>query len=77
MEIVIGFENMQIKLNGNVTELNKNIENLQQLIDSMKDSLGAFFAVEKNKKIIFKEQYSNEPLTENDEIEIVSLAGGG
>lgn len=34
-------------------------------------------AVEKNGKIIPKALYENEPLAENDRLEIVSFVGGG
>ena len=34
-------------------------------------------AVEKNGEIVPKNLYENEPLTENDRLEIVSFVGGG
>ena len=67
---------MKIVLNGK-TEKIENIRTIKDLIDKLGDSLPKFFAVEKNKEIIYKENYANCVLSENDEVEIVIFAGGG
>lgn len=80
MAIVTGFKGrfkMIIKINGKLENINDNINTLSQLIEDLKDKLPKLFAIEKNGKIIYKENYVNESVNNNDEIEIVMFCGGG
>lgn len=80
MAIVTGFKGrfkMIIKINGKLENINDNINTLSQLIENLKDKLPKLFAIEKNGKIIYKENYVNESVNNNDEIEIVMFCGGG
>ena len=43
----------------------------------MNDKIPKLFAIEKNGKIIYKENYETETINNNDEIEIVMFCGGG
>ncbi len=68
---------MKIKINGKTEVISDNINNLSMLIDFLEDKIPKLFAIEKNGKIIYKENYKKETLKENDEIEIVMFCGGG
>ena len=67
---------MKIILNGKVENF-EDISTVEDLINNLKKDLPKFFAVEYNKQIIYKEDYSSCKIQENDEIEIVVFAGGG
>lgn len=69
-----GLKNIKVKINGEETELQEGL-NLNDLA-KMRDLKG-FFAIEKNLKIINKEDYAATEINEGDEIEIVGFAGGG
>ncbi len=68
---------MIVKINGKLENINDNINTLSQLIESLNDKLPKLFAIEKNGKIIYKENYDNESINNNDQIEIVMFCGGG
>ncbi|MDR1168762.1 MAG: sulfur carrier protein ThiS [Heliobacteriaceae bacterium] len=38
---------------------------------------GTMYVIEKNKKIVNKEDYAAEPLNEGDSLELAGFAGGG
>ncbi len=66
--------NIKVKINGETVELNEGL-NLNDL--ALMRSLKGFFAIEKNLKIINKEDYEKTLIENGDEIEIVGFAGGG
>lgn len=68
---------MFIKINGKIENIDANINTLAQLVENLNDKLPKLFAIEKNGKIIYKENYTNETINDNDEIEIVMFCGGG
>ena len=81
METVIGFnrnnKTMIIKINGKEEKIEESVNTLEKLIKSMNDKIPKLFAIEKNGKIIYKENYQTESINNNDEIEIVMFCGGG
>ena len=80
METVIGFNRnntMIIKINGKEENIEESVNTLEKLIKSMNDKIPKLFAIEKNGKIIYKENYETETINNNDEIEIVMFCGGG
>lgn len=81
METVIGFNRnnkiMIIKINGKEENIEESVNTLEKLIKSMNDKIPKLFAIEKNGKIIYKENYQTESINNNDEIEIVMFCGGG
>lgn len=81
METVIGFnrnnKTMIIKINGKEKNIEESVNTLDKLIKSMNDKIPKLFAIEKNGKIIYKENYETETINNNDEIEIVMFCGGG
>ena len=81
METVIGFnrnnKTMIIKINGKEENIEESVNTLEKLIKSMNDKIPTLFAIEKNGKIIYKENYETETINNNDEIEIVMFCGGG
>lgn len=81
METVIGFNRnnkiMIIKINGKEENIEESVNTLEKLITSMNDKIPKLFAIEKNGKIIYKENYQTESINNNDEIEIVMFCGGG
>lgn len=68
---------MKIKLNGEIREIDNSINNIEKLVESLKDSLPKLFVIEHNQEIIYKEEYQDKIIQENDEIEIVVFTGGG
>ncbi len=64
----------QIILNGTKKDVPDNTT-LDALISAME--LPKFFVVEKNLKIIYKEDYKNHVLKDGDTLEIASFCGGG
>ena len=65
---------MHIKVNGKPVELECEMTVGEFVQDR---ALKGMFAIEKNLKIINKEDYSTELLQEGDSIEIVGFVGGG
>ncbi len=65
---------IKVKINGESVELQSglNLDNLAEI-----KNLKGFFAIEKNLKIINKEDYAKTVIQDGDEIEIVGFAGGG
>ncbi len=63
-----------MKLNGR--ELNKNYENLEQLLAEHQFDI-KYIAVECNGRIIPKSEYQNYVPGPEDEMEVVSFVGGG
>lgn len=68
---------MRIKINGKEENIEESVNTLDKLIKSMNDKIPKLFAIEKNGKIIYKENYETETINNNDEIEIVMFCGGG
>ena len=66
--------NIKVKINGEELELQDGL-NLNNLVELR--ALKGFFAIEKNLKIINKEDYEKTIIEDGDEIEIVGFAGGG
>lgn len=65
---------MHIKVNGKPVDLEYEMTVGEFVQDR---ALKGMFAIEKNLKIINKEDYSTELLQEGDSIEIVGFVGGG
>ena len=65
---------IKVKINAEDAELSEGL-NLNDLA-KMRELKG-FFAIEKNLKIINKEDYEKTVIENGDEIEIVGFAGGG
>lgn len=66
---------INIEVNGNKIELEEN-STVQDLIQARKVT-GTMFVIEKNLKIVQKEDYSSERLSNGDQIEIAGFFGGG
>ncbi len=66
---------MKVIFNGEEKEFN-NCKTVADLVSQI-DSLPQLFVIEKNKNIIYKENYASELLNEGDSIEVVSFTGGG
>jgi thiamine biosynthesis protein ThiS len=64
---------MEIFVNNKKTNLNEN-STIEDLLNSLK--LPAYYVVELNKQIIYKENY-NTVLKNADKVEIASFTGGG
>lgn len=64
-----------VKINGNNIEL-ENISTVKEMIMA-RNITGSMFVVEKNLKIVPKEEYSHTKVEENDSFEIVGFFGGG
>jgi len=71
---VLILSGIKVKINGESVELQSGL-NLDNLAEIKK--LKGFFAIEKNLKIINKEDYAKTVIEDGDEIEIVGFAGGG
>ena len=65
---------IEIRLNGEPKTVN--VETLQELLAHL-HLLEKPVAVERNREIIFKEQYQNTRLDAGDAIEIIQFVGGG
>lgn len=66
---------MIIKINGEKTEINKTM-NIKELVNFLKLEK-EIIAIEKNKKIVYKQNYEKELVKDNDSIEIIRFFGGG
>ncbi len=66
---------MNVIINGKNIEL-KNSSTIAEMIIE-RQITGTMFVVEKNLKIVNKEDYAKTPIQENDKIEIVGFFGGG
>lgn len=67
--------NIKISVNGNEVEIQAN-STVQDFITERKVT-GAMFVIEKNLKIVQKQDYSTEKISDGDKIEIVGFFGGG
>lgn len=74
MVFVIGTVMAHIILNGIKKEISGNIS-VSALLMQM--DLPKFFVVEKNKEIIYKENFDSEYLCDGDVVEIATFCGGG
>ncbi len=74
MVFVIGTVMARIILNGIQKEISDNIS-VSTLLAQM--DLPKFFVVEKNKEIIYKENFDSEYLSDGDVLEIATFCGGG
>lgn len=66
---------IKIEVNGNEVEINEN-STVQDFIIERKVT-GTMFVIEKNLKIVQKEDYSTEKISKGDKIELVGFFGGG
>lgn len=74
MVFVIGTVMAHIILNGIKKEISDNIS-VSALLAQM--DLPKFFVVEKNKEIIYKENFDSEYLSDGDVVEVATFCGGG
>lgn len=65
---------LSVVINGKNIEL-ENTSTIEELVAER--SVSGMFVIEKNKKIIQKEDYTKTPVKENDIFEIVGFFGGG
>jgi sulfur carrier protein len=56
--------------------VDNNVKNVADLLKSFQLQ-GRIVVVERNGKIILKEQYDKQPVNDGDKIEIVHFVGGG
>lgn len=68
-------DKIKIKVNGNDVEINEN-STVQDFINE-RNVTGAMFVVEKNMKIVQKQEYATEKISDGDKIELVGFFGGG
>lgn len=66
---------IKIEVNGQEVEIQEN-SNIQDFILERKVT-GSMFVIEKNLKIIQKDEYSTEKILAGDKIELVGFFGGG
>lgn len=66
---------INISVNGKDIEIQEN-STIQDFIEERKVT-GTMFVIEKNLKIVQKDEYSTEKIMPNDKIEIVGFFGGG
>lgn len=66
---------MEIKLNGEPMTVAERLTVLELLESLQKNP--KFLAVEVNKELVPRTQHAGHALSENDEVEIVTLVGGG
>lgn len=66
---------IKIEVNGNEVEIEEN-STIQDFIKE-RNVTGAMFVIEKNLKIVQKDEYATEKLANSDKIEIVGFFGGG
>lgn len=66
---------INIEVNGNEVEIEEN-STVQEFIEERKVT-GTMFVIEKNLKIVQKDEYATEKLSSGDKIEIVGFFGGG
>lgn len=67
---------MNIQLNGSVFTCKESTKTLSNLLEEL-NLLGALRIIELNGEIITKENYPNQKIKENDQIEIIQFMGGG
>ena len=65
-----------IQLNGKTIELPETVHCIQDLLQLYKLE-NRIVVIEVNKEIIYKEQYSEQTLSDRDTVEIVHFVGGG
>lgn len=66
---------IRIEVNGNEVEIEEN-STIEGFIQE-RNVTGTMFVIEKNLKIVQKDEYSNEKILNGDKIEIVGFFGGG
>lgn len=66
---------INIFVNGNSVEIEEN-STIQDFINERKVT-GKMFVIEKNLKIVQKQDYDTEKIVQDDKIEIVGFFGGG
>lgn len=66
---------INIQVNGNDIEIKEN-STIQDFIEERKVT-GTMFVIEKNLKIVQKDEYTFEKIEQGDKIEIVGFFGGG
>ncbi|MBI5153969.1 sulfur carrier protein ThiS [Candidatus Poribacteria bacterium] len=66
---------MELILNGEKRETNA--RTVQQLLDELVDCIQPTVAVMVNRRIIKRATYSATPLGEGDQVDVISIIGGG
>jgi len=66
---------MYIRVNGKDVELLKSKTVMDFVAE--REVTGTMFVIEKNGKIVNKEDYDTEPVNEGDSLELVGFVGGG
>lgn len=66
---------IKVEVNGKEVELQKN-STVQDFVQQ-RNVEGTMFVVEKNLKVIPKDEYNTEKLSNGDKIELVGFFGGG
>jgi thiamine biosynthesis protein ThiS len=66
---------MKITVNGREVELSNSATIADFVVE--RAVTGTMYVIEKNKKIVNKEDYASEPINEGDALELVGFVGGG
>jgi sulfur carrier protein len=66
---------IRVEVNGKEIEIQEN-STVQDFIEERKVT-GTMFVIEKNLKIVQKEEYETEKISQGDKIELVGFFGGG
>ena len=66
---------IKIEVNGKEVEIKEN-STIQDFIEE-RQVTGTMFVIEKNLKIIQKDEYATENISDGDKIELVGFFGGG
>ena len=66
---------MQVSINGEVKELKDGLL-VSELLEQL-ELKGKFVAVERNRNVVSYKDYDKTVLCDNDQLEIVTLVGGG
>lgn len=66
---------IKIQVNGNDVEINENSTIKDFIVE--RNITGTMFVIEKNLKIVQKQNYATEQLANGDKIEIAGFFGGG
>lgn len=66
---------IKIEVNGKEVEIHENSTVADFIIE--REVTGTMFVIEKNLKIVQKQEYSREKIQQGDKIELVGFFGGG
>jgi sulfur carrier protein len=67
---------MKLNINGDSVEIPESIQTVADLLEHFKLDQKVVI-VEKNKEILQKESHAEEPIKEDDQLELVHFVGGG